>query len=47
MVGRLRAHRPRQAEELLRLGAKQTGATFVHTREDGEPIQPRTLTQTW
>ena len=42
----LRAHRVRQAEEFLRLGVRQSD-TFVYTREDGEPIQPRTLTHGW
>ena len=35
----------KQAEELLRLGMRQTDATFVYAREDGEPMQPRSLTQ--
>jgi integrase len=43
----LKAHKLRQAEELLRVGVRQDGATFVYTREDGEPIQPRTLTHAW
>ena len=43
----LRAHRLRQAEELLRLGIRQDDATFVYAREDGEPMQPRSLTHAW
>jgi integrase len=43
----LRQHRLRQAEELLRLGIPQDDATFVYAREDGLPIQPRSLTQSW
>jgi integrase len=43
----LRAHRRQQAEELLRLGVRQTDSTFVYTREDGEPMQPRSLTHAW
>jgi integrase len=43
----LRAHRLRQAEELLRLGARQNEASFVYTREDGKPMQPRSLTHAW
>jgi integrase len=43
----LRAHRLRQAEELLRLGARQNQATLVYTREDGQPMQPRSLTHAW
>ncbi|MCJ2099206.1 tyrosine-type recombinase/integrase [Methylobacterium sp. E-046] len=47
LAARLRVHRVGQAEGLLALGVRQTEATFVYTREDGEPIQPRTLTQAW
>ena len=43
----LGAHRRRQAEELLRLGIRQSDTTFVYTREDGEPMQPRSLTRAW
>jgi len=43
----LRAHQLRQAEELLRLGVRQNNATFLYTREDGGPIQPRSLTHAW
>jgi integrase len=47
MVEELRAHRLRQAEELLRLGIKVTDETFVCAREDGLPLQPQTLTHEW
>jgi integrase len=47
VVEELRLHRVRQAEELLKVGVRQTEATFVCCREDGEPLQPRTLTQNW
>jgi integrase len=47
VVEELRAHRLRQAEELLRLGTRVTESTFMCAREDGEPIQPDTLTQDW
>ncbi len=47
VVNELRVHRLRQAEELLRLGARQNEATFGYTREDGEPMQPRSLTHAW
>jgi len=43
----LRAHKVRQAEELLRLGVGQKDTTFVHAHEDGAPIQPRSITQGW
>ena len=44
VVEQLRAHRLQQAEELLRLGVRQTDSAFVYTREDGKPMQPRSLT---
>ena len=44
VIEELRQHRLRQAEELLRLGIRQNDATFVYAREDGEPMQPRSLT---
>jgi len=47
VVEELRLHRVRQAEELLKVGVRQTGATFVCTREDGLPLQPRSLSQAW
>ena len=47
MAEELRTHRLKQAEELLRLGIRQGDATFVYTREDGEPMQPRSLTHAW
>jgi integrase len=47
VVTELRAHRLQQAEELLRLGIRQTEETFVYTREDGEPMQPGSVTHAW
>lgn len=47
VVEELRSHKAAQAEELLRLGVCQDGATFVYAREDGQPIQPRSLTHAW
>ena len=47
IVEELRAHRLRQAEELLRLGIRPTVETFVVSREDGLPLQPQTLTHEW
>jgi integrase len=46
-VEELRAHRLRQAEELLQLGIRVTDETFVVARADGLPLQPDTLTQEW
>jgi len=36
-----------QAQELLRIGIRQDGESFVYAREDGQPIQPRSLTHAW
>jgi integrase len=47
VIEELRLHRIRQAEELLRIGIRQTEATFVCAREDGMPLQPRTLSHNW
>jgi integrase len=47
LVGELRAHRLRQAEELLRVGVVLSDATFVVAQADGMPLQPDTLTQDW
>jgi integrase len=47
VIEELRAHRIKQAQELLRLGLRATNATFVCTREDGQPLQPLTLTHDW
>jgi integrase len=47
VITELRAHKVQQAEELLRLGVRQSEDTFVYTREDGEPMQPRSLTRAW
>lgn len=37
----------RQAQALLRIGIRLSGATFVCAREDGEPLQPEALTIGW
>ena len=47
VAAELRAYRVRQAEELLKLGVAVTDETFVYTREDGHPVQPRSLTDSW
>ncbi|MBR1187307.1 tyrosine recombinase XerC [Bradyrhizobium sp. AUGA SZCCT0160] len=47
MVDELRAHRARQAEELLRLGIKLTGDSFVFAQVDGSPIKPGSITNDW
>jgi integrase len=43
----LRAHRLRQAEEILRLGTRLSDETFVCAREDGLPLQPDSFTHDW
>jgi integrase len=43
LVEELRRHRIGQAEELLRLGVRQTGDTLVCLREDARPWAPRLL----
>jgi integrase len=40
----LRAHKRQQAEQLIAIGIRQTGATLVCLRADGEALQPRSLT---
>ena len=46
VASELRQHHLGQAQELLRLGVRQTEATFVYTRQDGTP-RPRSLSQMW
>ena len=43
-VEELRRHKRQQAEELLALGIRQNGEILVCCREDGQPLQPRSLT---
>jgi integrase len=47
VIDELRKHRARQSEDLLRLGVRQTDDGFVYAREDGKPIQPRSISQAW
>jgi integrase len=47
VIEELRLHRVRQAEALLKIGVRQNETTFVCAREDGMPLQPRTLSQNW
>jgi integrase len=46
-VAALRRHKLQQAEHLLRLGVRHADDHFVYQREDGEPMQPRSLTRAW
>ncbi len=47
LVTELKAHRLRQAQELLRLGKRPTDDDFVVTREDGLALRPHSLGQEW
>ena len=47
VVAELRAHRIRQAEELLRLGLRPDASAFVVAQADGSPLQPRSITHEW
>jgi integrase len=47
LIEELRAHRLRQAEELLKVGVRLSDDTFVVAQADGSPLQPDTLTQDW
>ena len=47
MVEELQAWRLNQAQEFLRLGTRPSDETFVVTREDGQPIQPNSITHEW
>lgn len=47
VVDELCTWRNKQAEEFLRLGTRPDKQTFVVTKADGEPIQPRSLTHGW
>jgi integrase len=44
-VEELRRLKREQAEELLAVGVRQTADTLTYCRADGEPLQPRSLTQ--
>jgi len=43
-VEELRRHKVRQAEELLRLGVRQSDDTYVVAQADGQPLKPNSLT---
>jgi integrase len=47
VVEELRQHWIKQAQELLQIGIRQSGESFVYSREDGKPMQPRSLTHAW
>jgi integrase len=47
MLEELKAHRAKQAEELLRFGVKLSGDCFVFAQPDGSPIKPGSVTNEW
>jgi integrase len=47
MIRELRVHRSKQTEELLKLGIKLSGDSFVHAQFDGSPIKPASITNEW
>jgi integrase len=47
VVEELRQHRLRQAQELLKIGVRQSNETMVVSQVDGSPLQPRSLTHEW
>lgn len=47
VIEELKAWRITQAEEMLRLGLRSDGETFVVTQVDGRPLQPRSITHEW
>jgi integrase len=47
VVAELRAWRIKQAEELLKLGVRVNDECFVCASEDGQPVQPQSLTHSW
>jgi integrase len=47
VLAELKAHRARQAEELLKLGHRPDEDGFVVAQADGRPIQPQSLTHEW
>lgn len=47
VVQELSAWRALQAEEMLNVGLRPDGDTFVVTQLDGRPLQPRSITHEW
>ena len=43
-IEELRGHKTRQAEELLRLGVRQSDDMYVVAQADGQPLKPNSLT---
>jgi integrase len=47
LITEIKAHRTRQAEELLKVGVRLSDDTFVVAQADGSPLQPDSITQDW
>jgi len=47
LVTELRAHRARQARELLQFGKRVSDDDFVVTQPDGSPLRPHSVGQEW
>lgn len=47
VVAELKAHRARQAQELLKIGKRLSDDDFVVAQADGSPLQPHSLGQEW
>lgn len=47
LVEELRAHRVKQAQELLKVGIRLSDETFVVAQADGTALQPDSITQDW
>jgi integrase len=47
VIEELSTWRIKQAEELLRVGMRADGDTFVVSQADGSPLQPRSITHEW
>jgi integrase len=47
LIDELRRHRIQQAEDLLQLGVRLTGDSYVVAQADGNPLKPQSLTNTF
>ncbi len=47
MTDELKAHRARQAQELLKLGVRLSGDSFVVAQADASPLKPTSITHEW
>lgn len=47
MIDELKAHRARQAQELLKLGVRLSSDSFVVAQADASPLKPTSITHEW